>query len=213
MNLVCTAFLVASGAVIPFVRPLPPQGDALHDEADLVRDAITGRRSAQHALYERHYARVRTRIARLLGRSSEVDDVLQDTFVSAFRDLDQLTDATRFSSWVCGIAVHQVHRRLRRRHLLSRLGFVRDPDEPTLHDAVDPSAGPETQLLLKQLDTALHVLPPRQRVAWILRYIEGCQLEEVAAHCQTSLATTKRDLNHAEAHLTAWFDGEGRHAR
>lgn len=212
MNLIYTAVLVASGAVVPFVRPLPSGGDALHDETELVRDAIAGQRSAQHALYVRHYDRVHTRIARLLGRSSEVDDVLQDTFVAAFRDLETLGDATRFGSWVCGIAVHQVHRRLRRRHLLSRLGFVRGPDEPTLHHAVDPKAGPETQLLVKQLDEAILLLAPRQRLAWILRYVEGCQLEEVAEHCKTSLSTTKRDLAHAEAHLNAWFDNGSKHA-
>src|SRR5690606_33599351 len=113
----------------------------------------------------RYYERVRSRIVRLLGCSSEVDDVLQDTFVAAFRDLAQLTDPTRFGAWVCGIAAHQVHRRLRRHQLLSRLGFVhlgwvKNEMEPALHQSVDPKAGPETQLLLKQLDQALARLGP-----------------------------------------------------
>src|SRR5690606_27718401 len=155
-------------------------------------------RPAQHGLYVRHYERVRTRISRLLGRSAEVDDVLQDTFVLAFRDLKQLNDSTRFGSWICGIAVHQVHRRLRRRKLLQRLGLDRQVDETTLTQSIDPSASPEVQTLVKQLELALTTLPPRQRVAWTLRYVEGCNLDEVASLCRTSLTTAKRDIARAE---------------
>jgi RNA polymerase sigma-70 factor (ECF subfamily) len=193
----------APGAVVPFVRPYLSVDELGSDEPELVQNAIAGQRAAQHALYVRHYQRVRARIGRLLGRSGEVDDVLQDTFVFAFRDLKQLNDGARFGNWVCGIAVHQVHRRLRRRKLLQRLGFDQKADELTLTQAADPAASPETQLLLKQLDHALTALAPRQRVAWMLRYVEGCSLDEVASQCRASLATVKRDIAQAELHLHA----------
>lgn len=204
MDFLCSLVLAAgSGALVSFVRPAPTEGDGVSSEFELIRDAIAGKRPAQHALYIRYYDRVRSRIGRLLGRSSEVDDVLQDTFVAAFHDLKQLNDDTRFGSWVCGIAVHQVHRRLRRRRLLSRLGFNRDVDEGTLSRAVDPGASPETHLLLKQLEGALTTLAPRQRLAWMLRHVEGCSLDEIAEHCRSSLATVKRDIARAELHLNA----------
>jgi RNA polymerase sigma-70 factor, ECF subfamily len=209
MNLLCALILVAGpGAVVPFVRPAPVDDNALWDESQLIKNALAGQRSAQHTLYVRHYARVQARISRLLGRSSEVDDILQDTFVAAFRDLGQLADGTRFGNWVCGIAVHQVHRRLRRRKLLQRLGFEQ-ATELTLCQTIDPTASPETRLLLKQLDQVLSTLAPRQRVAWMLRYVEGCSLDEVASHCRVSLATAKRHIAQAESHLNAQlFDGK-----
>lgn len=194
---------------MPFVRPFTAKADAEADEKELILKAVVGQRSAQHTLYVRYYERVRGRIGRLLGRSSEVDDVLQDTFVAAFRDLGQLTDDTRFFGWVCGIAVHQVHRRLRRRKLLARLGFVPSECEPVLHEAVDPAASPETKLLLKQLDRALSTLAPRQRLAWMLRHVEGCSLEEVAGQCRTSIATVKRDIAQAEFYLNARLSDQG----
>lgn len=219
MNLLYALVLTAGpSAIVPFVRPIAGKADTHGnpeaEEKDLVARALAGQRVAQHGLYVRHYERVRARITRLLGRSPDVDDVLQDTFVAAFRDLHQLTEGGRFDVWVCGIAVHQVHRRLRRRQLLSRLGFVQlgfiQPEyEPTLHQAADPAASPETVLLLKQLDAALGQLGPRQRVAWMLRYVEGFQLDEVAEQCRTSLATTKRDIAQAEAHLHAHLLDQG----
>lgn len=203
MDFLCALTLaVAPGAVVPFVRPPPAAGELAGDEFELVRDAVAGKRTAQHALYVRHYDRVRSRIGRLLGRSSEVDDVLQDTFVEAFRDLKQLNDSARFAGWVCGIAVHQVHRRLRRRKLLQRLGFEQPADEFALTQAIDPAASPETHLLLKQLSLALTTLEPRQRLAWLLRHVEGCSLEEVAGQCRISLATAKRDIVQAERQLS-----------
>lgn len=215
MNLLGVLVLMAGpGAVLPFVRHRDLNGDAVDGDAAaqegaLVEQARVGHRAAQHALYVRHYDRVRARIGRLLGRSTEVDDVLQDSFVLAFRDLRQLNDRTRFASWVCGIAVHQVHRRLRRRKLLRRLGLDRQADETTLAQTIDPAASPETRLLVKQLDVALTTLAPRQRLAWMLRHVEGCSLDEVASQCRTSLATAKRDIAQAEALLTAQLFDEG----
>jgi RNA polymerase sigma-70 factor, ECF subfamily len=210
MDFLCALTLaVAPGAVVPFVRPGPAAGELAGDECDLVQGAIAGKRTAQHTLYARHYERVRSRIGRLLGRSSEVDDVLQDTFVEAFRDIEQLNDSARFGSWVCGIAVHQVHRRLRRRKLLQRLGFEQRTDEAALAQSVDPAASPETHLLLKQLSLALTTLAPRQHVAWLLRHVEGCSLDEVASHCRISLATAKRDIAQAELQLSALLFDQG----
>lgn len=208
MNVLSALILTASpAAVVPFIRPAAPESHSLAEELELISDAVAGRRTAQHALYVRYYDRVRARILRLLGRSSEVDDVLQDTFIEAFRDLKHLNDAQRFGGWICGIAVHQVHRRLRRRQLLQRLGFDRHVDEATLAQSLDPAASPETLLLIKQLDRALNGLPPRQRLAWMLRYVEGCNLDEVAEQCRTSIATAKRDIAMAETHLsTRLFD-------
>jgi RNA polymerase sigma-70 factor, ECF subfamily len=203
MDFLCALTLaVAPGAVVPFGRPGSSLGEVSGEDSELVHEAAAGKRTAQHALYVRHYARVRARVGLLLGTSSDVDDVLQDTFVEAFRDLKQLNDRARFGSWVCGIAVHQAHRRLRRRRLLERLGFDHRADDVTLAQSVDPTAGPETHLLLKQLSLALSTLEPRRRVAWTLRHVEGCSLDEVADQCRISLATAKRDIAQAERELS-----------
>lgn len=199
------ALVVAGAAVVPFSRHAP--NDAGNYDADLVARALRGQRVAQHGLYVRFHDRVRTRALRLLGRSadSEIDDIVQDSFVAAFRDLVQLADPTRFGSWVCGIAAHQVHRRLRRRQLLRRLGFERTHDEGGLAESVDPGADPELVFQLKQLDAVVGRLSPRPRVAWVLRYVEGCSLEEVAEQCGVSLATAKRDIAGAERLLSDWL--------
>ncbi len=205
------AYNVAGSAqVVPFVRrpDIGEPSDGEPGDAELVREAATGRRAAQHVLYVRHCGKVRARVTYLLGRSSDVDDVLQDTFVAAYRDIQQLTNPERFASWVCGIAVHQVHRRLRRRKLLRKLGLDGDHDAG-LHQVVDPAASPEVRAQLRTVEHGLRDMTVPQRIAWTLRHVEGCSLDETAEQCGVSLATAKRHIHRAEEQLRLLFAVEG----
>lgn len=204
--LVCGA-AAASAEIVPFER----RGTDGPPDAELVREAAQGKRAAQHALYLRHCTRVRTRVTRLLGRSAEVDDVLQDTFVEAFRDLQQLLDVERFGSWVCGIAVHQVHRRLRRGRLLRRLGLDSCEPDSGMFEVSDAAASPELLAQVRRLESALSRVSDPRRIAWILRHVEGCSLEETAIQCNVSLATIKRHLAAAEAELQQVLFPNGDH--
>src|SRR5262245_4684066 len=62
---------------------------------------------------------------RLLSRESEVDDVVQEAFVTAFTSLDELRDTQAFAAWLYTIVVHTARRSIRRRRLLERLGLLR----------------------------------------------------------------------------------------
>jgi RNA polymerase sigma-70 factor, ECF subfamily len=198
-------FAALPAPVISFPRPL--EADAEQD-GDLVNAAREGKRHAQHRLYQRHFPQVYACVARLLGRSADADDVVQDAFVAAFADLHQLTHPERFAAWLRGVAIHQVHRRLRRRRLLQRLGLAHGSADVTLAQTADPRAGPFVRTMLTQVDHALNQLEPSLRIAWMLRHVEGCALAEVSEQCGTSLATTKRRLKRAEQLLQRYINFE-----
>jgi RNA polymerase sigma-70 factor, ECF subfamily len=204
----CSIRASARSAMPPLARVLPfVRRDASVEvcDAELVQLARQGRRDAQRALYERHFDALLGRVRRLLGRDEEAEDVLQDSFVEAFRDLHRLEDPARLRGWLMRIAVHQVHRRFRRRRLLRAIGFERRDDE-RLSAVADASANPVTLVLLRQMDRALHSLPSRQQLAWLLRHLEGCELSDIAEQCDCSLATIKRTLLEAERALAAHID-------
>jgi RNA polymerase sigma-70 factor (ECF subfamily) len=146
---------------------------------------------------------VTERVTRLLARSGEAEDVVQDAFVEAFADLAMLDDPARFGAWLMGIAVHQVHRRFRRRRLLARLGLDRGSDDARLENIADPGLDPDRRLQLRRLDAELARLPVPLRLAWMLRYVEGCELSDAAAQCRCSLATLKRRIQRADTRLRA----------
>lgn len=172
-------------------------------DGELVERALGGEQFALQLLYRRHVSALTERVTLLLSRSAEAEDVVQDAFIAAFRDLGQLGDRTRFAAWLARIAVHQVHRRFRRRRLLARLGLDRGVDDARLESVVDPSASPEIRADLGRLDDALGRLPVAPRLAWMLRYVEGCSLKELAEQCGCSLATAKRRIAQADVALRA----------
>ncbi len=178
--------------------------DAASDR-DLIERGVGGERAALQVLYRRHVRAVTERVTRLLSRSGEAEDVVQDAFVAAFRDLPQLEDRSRFAAWLMSIAVHQTQRRFRRRRLLARLGLDRGSDDARLEQVADPALSPEARTELGRLDRALSGLPAELRLAWMLRHVEGCELLETAEQCGCSLATVKRRIARADARLESWL--------
>lgn len=181
--------------------PLPQLSVAT--DAELVARGIAGERFALQLLYRRHVERVAACVTRLLARSAEAEDVVQDAFVTAFGALQQLGEPARFAPWLMRIAVRQAHRRFRRRRLLARFGLDRGTDDARLATVADPAAAPDVRAELARIDRALAPLPATLRMAWMLRHVEGCALEELAGHCGCSLATVKRRLQRAEDAIAA----------
>jgi RNA polymerase sigma-70 factor (ECF subfamily) len=140
---------------------------------------------------------------RLLGRESDVDDLIQEVFFAAFRQRHQVRDPHAFKSWVAIIAVRTARRQLRRRRMRSFVGL--DTLAPSL-ELRDPDMSPERRALLSRVYQALDQIPVDQRVAWTLRYVEGEKLEQVAEHCGCSLATAKRRIAGAHARIQAELD-------
>jgi RNA polymerase sigma-70 factor, ECF subfamily len=109
-------------------------------------------------------------------------------------------------AWIACIAVSQVRRRFRRRRLLEAIGLGRfafsspgAEEEASLESLASSGQSPEVMAELGKLDRALAQLPPDERIAWMLRHVEGESLEDVAAACGCSLATVKRRIAAADA--------------
>ena len=186
----------------------PPAAE--RSDADLVALVLAGRRSAEAELYQRHARAVSAVATRLLGRTADAEDVVQDTFLTAFECIRQLRDPAVFRPWLLRITVRHVHRRFRRRRLLRALGMDRGEDDAALARLVLAPFDTETRAELARLDTALNALAPKQRVAFMLRHVEGYELTEIADACGASLTTIKRWLQRADEIVRAHTQGGAR---
>lgn len=188
-----------SALSLAVVVPLRPSRDVRSDEA-LVRATLSGARGSFEELYRRH-ARMATGMAhRLLGGGHEVDDVVQDAFVTALSKLDSLRDPQAFARWLGTIVVHAARRRLRRRSLKARLlpGLRESVDLDALIGAATP---PDVALELRALYGALDSLGPEVAIALVLRRVEGMTIPEMAEAMNLSPATVKRRLKTGEERL------------
>ncbi len=169
-------------------------------DAALVLAARAGELWAQEALFQRYARLVLALAQRILAGRDDADDLAQDAFVYAFARLDTLNNPQAFQAWLRSIVVRTASKRLRRQRLLARLGLRRN--EPIDPDTVlTADAPPDIASELRNVYGLIERLPAEERVALVLRRVEGMELLEIAAEMKLSLATVKRRLGAAEARL------------
>jgi RNA polymerase sigma-70 factor (ECF subfamily) len=172
-------------------------------DGELVERARSGDRWAREALFRRYVAPLARLVTRLLARTDDADDVVQDTFAHALRDLDRLRDPAAFRHWLFRIAVNRAKKRGRRRRVERMLGLDSGVDDATLIQLASSSASSDELVELARIDAILARLPTDERIAWMLRRVEGETLEVVAELCGCSLATAKRRVEAVEVKLRA----------
>jgi RNA polymerase sigma-70 factor, ECF subfamily len=174
--------------------------DARPSDESLVAAARAGVEEAKAELFRRHVRAASDMAHRLLGRDGEVEDVVQEGFVVAFTTLASLADPRAFRAWLGAIVTRRAIAVIRRRRLLSRLGFVRA--EPLqIENVIARDAPPDVLAELTAVYRSLDELPAAERVVLVLRRIEQLPLDAIAERTGFSLATVKRRLQRAEQQL------------
>jgi RNA polymerase sigma-70 factor (ECF subfamily) len=155
--------------------------------ADLLR---SGSREAATAVYDRFSALVNRWVWRLLGADPEHDDIVQQVFVRILRAGPSLRESEKLAGWVHAITVNTVHGELRRRQV--RRFFWRDSPPAMLHG--DFVREVEMRDLLVRAKSVIDKLPPGERIAFMLHYVDRHSAPEIAELCGYSLSTAKRRL-------------------
>lgn len=174
-------------------------------EAQARLDAALVARAVGHAdarafemLVRRHQGLVRAQLRRLLGRDAAMaDDLAQETFVLAWRKLEQFRGDSRFSTWLYRIA-HSCFLQFLRRH-----GGAAEPG--LAEDEAGPGALADPQDLELRLDlhAALAQLPADQRAALLYCAQLGLSHQEAAEVMDLPLGTVKTHVLRGKARLRA----------
>jgi RNA polymerase sigma-70 factor, ECF subfamily len=173
------------------LRVVPPLGKTEpEDDAALVGAVRAGDPGAPGRMWDRHASLVRRILRRVLG-PIDVEDAVQDAFLRLFRDLGTLRDPSAVRSFLIGIAFHVAKSELRRRRArrwlsLSDDGVVVEPE------ALATDGRDESRAAVLRLYRLLDRISDERRAVFVLRFVEGLDLEELSAVLGCSLATTKR---------------------
>ena len=139
---------------------------------------------------------------RMLGHRADVDDFVQDVFLEVHKSYHTLRDRSAAKAWIRAIAVRVAIRRLRRRRLKAMIGL----DEPIEPGPFPVDSNQEQAALVGEVYRVLETVPAKARVVWVLRYVEGEKLEDIAEVAGMGLTTVKRHLAVAMARLHEVFD-------
>jgi RNA polymerase sigma factor (sigma-70 family) len=171
---------------------------AAYDEL-LVTLVIAGDRRAGERLARRWHPRLLRTARRLVG-AELAPGAVQDCWVSILRGIGRLRDPARFAPWAFGI----VRRRCADAIRLQSAARSRDGGEPDQAQA-QPAALPDEALAIAR---AMADLPPDQRLAAQLFFVEGLTLAEIAEVQQVPEGTAKSRLFHARRRLKAALSGD-----
>jgi len=178
---------------------LPRDGEP--SDAALVLAARAGEEWACEMLFRRYVPLANGLAYRTLGRDEEVEDLVQDSFVQALDGLERLQDPQAFASWLSSIVVRTAARVLRRKQLRRRFGLQRNEAPPDVESFLSPTVPPDVAAELRAIYALVDRLPVEERMALVLRRVEGMELEEIGRDMGLSLATVKRRLASAEGAL------------
>ena len=147
------------------------------------------------ALYKRYASYVQSVLVHTLGLDSELEELLQEVFVRAFKSIDSIRSKSSLKPWLAQIAVHTARHCIRRRKRRSwlRLGM------PThVKNLLVSSPSIEERETLRSVYAILDRLNVEYRIAFALRFIEGMSLAEIGEACGVSEGTVKRRIAQAQ---------------
>jgi RNA polymerase sigma factor (sigma-70 family) len=171
------------------------------NDADLVAQALSGHREAFAELYDRHARLVRAVVAGVSGDWPAVEDMTQECFLRAYRNLGRLRDAGRFGAWIAGIA-RQVGRERRRTLRRDRHEF-RQPEPGELATLADVEPGLHDREELELVMQEVARLPERERLAIHLFYFGEQDARQAAEMLGMSRSGFYALLQRALARLAA----------
>jgi len=181
-------------------------------DGDLVALSLAGRDDAFAEIVQRHREPIFRLVRGYVGNPEEALDLVQESFISAFKHLDRFDQERPFRSWLARIAINKC-RDWARRRAVRRLLLLESWSSETIGLVPDPEPGADkTAADRQELDLlwqAVAALPAPLKETLILRTIEGLSQSETAAALGISEKAVETRLYRARRSLAALRPGAG----
>ncbi len=165
-------------------------------DAAVVARVRAGDSDAFRLLVDRHATSIFRLACRMVGNEHDADDIVQESFLKAYRQLHRFESRSNFGTWLYRIAVNCSLDVLRQR--------PRNAREQEIDDSEDPPADPETSASPERLafsaevqskvTSALGELSDAERAAFLLRHFEGQSIEEIGRALGLRTSATKHTV-------------------
>jgi RNA polymerase sigma-70 factor (ECF subfamily) len=171
----------------------------------LVTRVVGGDAAAFGLVVERYQDRLSNAVCRLVGSTEDARDILQDTFIKAYENLEGFRGGSSLYTWLFRIAVNTSlsHRRKRKWVSMSSAGAEESSSgegwaDPSAPDPSEPLEAAEAEALVQR---ALDALDEEHRTVVVLRDIQHCDYREIAEILGIATGTVKSRLHRARLML------------
>lgn len=182
---------------------MPQTSEGFTPDDQLVEKAASGDYESFEDLVGRHASGVYHLGLKMLHNAADAEEVLQDTFLSAYTHLKDFRRQSSFKTWLYRIAANQALTRLRKDKKKLELWLDEEtaPDVPATDQSTDPEVMAEQEELRRRLIKAVDSLPPAYRAVFWLRDVEGLSTQEVADVLDLEIPNVKTRLLRARLKL------------
>jgi RNA polymerase sigma-70 factor (ECF subfamily) len=191
----------AIGSKVAFTKPTVDE-----DDESYIKEVIVKIQEGKGHLFKELIDRYRSQVAgiayKMVGDYDDAKDITQMVFVKTYYNIKRFDSSKRFSTWLYRIAVNASIDYIRKfkKHKFEELDDVTEPKDATL-----ATATPEQHYELKQLREhileASQKLNEKQRTAFVLKDLEGLDIDEIAQIMGMPQATVRWYLHRARKHL------------
>jgi len=155
-----------------------------------------GDTKAQFAIYKLYYKAMYNTAFRIVNDSFEAEDVMQESFLSAFTKLDTFSEQVTFGAWLKKIVINKSITSLKKMHKFEKVPLEKVTVKEIEEDSSDYSKPNAGEILNK-----LSALKNNYKVALTLNLIEGYDCEEIAQIMEISYENTRTTISRAKNKL------------
>lgn len=166
---------------------------------ELIARVVAGDTAVFEALMRRYNERVYRVIRAIVKDDAEVEDAMQQAYVSAYTHLSQFKGLAQFSTWLTRIAINEARARARKK------GLVRDTEDSEI-DVRDGNPSPEEHMAGRELSGMVEeivlALPESYREVFMMRAVEDMSVSDTAACLDVSEEVVKVRLHRARTRIS-----------
>ncbi|MGC2656428.1 MAG: sigma-70 family RNA polymerase sigma factor [Bryobacteraceae bacterium] len=180
-----------------------------YEEADLIRRICEGERELFQTLIQPHQRTAFSVAYSVLSNAADAEEVTQEAFIKAFKNLRGFRGEAKFSTWLIQITLNEARRRLR----CNSSGTNQSEDEAPPNEAADyvprdladwreiPSEALARKELRQTIERTIHQLPPIYRQVLLLRDVQQLSTQETSQLLEISEELVKTRLRRARLHM------------
>ena len=154
-------------------------------------------------LYIEYKRKIYGTVHKVVGPSTELDDIVQIVFLEIHRSLPKYRGQAQLSTWIYRITVNVALQHIRKRKRRRVFLFFSDEEREVENAGFDLIPRYEHRDIMKRLYQLLDKLTEKKRVVFVLHELEGMSLEDVAALCDIPVNTVRSRLHAARTELVA----------
>ena len=170
-------------------------------DAAIVAQVLAGDKEAFRLLVERHTRSIYSVAYRMTGNQQDAEEIMQETFLRAYRSLERFELRSSFSTWLYRIAVNRCLDFLKARKMNDTYPIAEDSgaaeDDRAIHLPAN-SPGPDRLLLSdearQKITQAMALLSPTERVAFTMRHMEGRSIDEISRSLNVKASAAKNSI-------------------